>query len=89
MPTNQPTARARMDASNGRRCRPRDPDTFRAARAEAGLTQAAVAHRAGCTEGFYWRFERSEWVSLALAEAIAKALGRDVSDLFEEEAGAA
>lgn len=89
MPTNNPTARARMEASEGRRRIPRGHAAFRTARARAGLTQAAVAAAAGCSEGLVWRLERPEWISEVLATAIAEALGEHVDALFVAEDEAA
>lgn len=85
MPTNDPTARARMEASGGRRYSVADKTALQRARKRAGLTQEAVADAAGCHESFYWRLEREEWVSAALAEQIADVLGIDVLEAFTPE----
>lgn len=87
MPTNQPAAADRMEASGGRRYLVTNKQVLREARRAAKVTQHAVAHAAGCHESFYWRIERDEWVSKVLAEKIAAALGIDVLDAFTPEDG--
>ena len=85
MPTNNPAARRRMEASRGRRYKVTDKRALRDARAAAGLTQRAVAVKAGCTEPFYWRLERDGrdvWVSAVLARKIARVLGIGVRGAF-------
>lgn len=75
MPTNDPTAAARMEASGGRRYTVVNKAALREARLRRGLTQASVATAAGCHESFYWRLEHeSGAMPIEVAEAIAYAV---------------
>ena len=55
-------------------------------REAAGLTQAELARRSGCTRQTIVMLEQERYVpSLALAFSIARALDQSITDVFEPE----
>ena len=81
-----------MTADGGAQARPTpEPDeprtrfgeTLRAARRDAGLTQAALAVRAGLSQQYVARIEAGQInPTLVTIAAIARALGTDMGDLL-------
>jgi transcriptional regulator with XRE-family HTH domain len=60
--------------------------TIKELRSRLGLTLDQVAERSGCTPGFLSQVERNKAVpSITTLQAIAKALGVNVIDLFRDE----
>lgn len=56
---------------------------LRKVRSQKGLTQAAVAQRAGTNTNYYAKLERGEAVpSLKMLEKVTKALGAHSSDVL-------
>jgi DNA-binding XRE family transcriptional regulator len=60
------------------------PNRLRERRTEAGLSQEALAHKAGFSVFTVSRMERGRSPSLQTAQAIAVALGLTVSDIWPE-----
>lgn len=53
-------------------------------RKDAGLTQIALARKAGVSQGYYSRIETGACVpSMSVVRRIAHALGRDVGEVAE------
>jgi transcriptional regulator with XRE-family HTH domain len=60
--------------------------TIKELRSRLGLTLDQVAERSGCTPGFLSQVERNKAVpSITTLQAIAKALGVNIVDLFRDE----
>jgi transcriptional regulator with XRE-family HTH domain len=64
-------------------------ETLRAARRDAGLTQAALAAQAGLTQQYVARIEAGQInPTLVTIAAIARALGTNMSDLLDHPSSA-